>query len=58
MLRQKILCDNLQALTSRVAHEGTDLPQFILINHAFAPTALKPLLPVLMLAKKSRQVAS
>ncbi len=48
----KILCDNLQVLTSRVAHEGAELPQSVRINHAFAHTALKPLLPALLLAKK------
>ena len=48
----KVLCDNLQALTSMVAHEGANLPESVRINHAFAHTALKPLLPGLLLAKK------
>jgi hypothetical protein len=48
----KILCDNLQALTSKVAHEDADLPESVRIYHAFAHTVLKPLLPGLLLAKK------
>ncbi|MBG6073671.1 MULTISPECIES: IS4 family transposase [unclassified Polaromonas] len=48
----KILCDNLQALTSRAAHEGAHLPESGRINHAYAHTVLKPLLPGLLLAKK------
>ena len=48
----KVLCDNLQALTSMVAHERADLPQCVRINHAFAHTVLKPLLPGLLLAKE------
>jgi hypothetical protein len=37
----KILCDNLQALTSKVAHEDADLPESVRINHAFAHTVLQ-----------------
>jgi hypothetical protein len=48
----KVLCDNLQALTATTAHTGAGLPESIRINHAFAHTALKPLLPALLLAKK------
>ena len=48
----KVLCDNLQALTSMVAHERADLPESVRINHAFAHTVLKPLLPGLLLAKE------
>ncbi len=48
----KVLCDNLQALTSKSAHSRADLPQSVRINHAFAHTALKPLLPALLLAIK------
>ena len=48
----KVLCDNLQALTSKSAHTRADLPQSVRINHAFAHTALKPLLPALLLAMK------
>ena len=48
----KVLCDNLQALTSMVAHERADLPQCVRINHAFAHTVFKPLLPGLLLAKE------
>ena len=48
----KVLCDNLQALTSKAAHTRADLPQSVRINHAFAHTALKPLLPALLLAMK------
>ena len=48
----KILCNNLQVLTSMVAHAGANLPESVRINHAYAHTVLKPLLPALLLAKK------
>lgn len=48
----KILCDNLQALTSMTAHTRAELPQSVRINHAYAHTALKSLLPALLLAMK------
>lgn len=48
----KILCDNLQALTTLTARRGSDLPANERINRAYVHTALKPLLPVLLLGKK------
>lgn len=47
----KILCDNLQTLTSLTAHQQAGLPVTTRINHAYAHTALKPLLPALLLGK-------
>lgn len=48
----KVLCDNLQALTAHRARDDADLPQSVRINHAYMHTALKPLLPALLLGKK------
>ena len=48
----KIVCDNLQALTSLTAHADADLPASERVNHAYAHTALKPLLPILLLGAK------
>jgi len=48
----KIVTDNLQALTALTAHERADLRAVDRINHAYAHTALKPLLPALLLGKK------
>jgi hypothetical protein len=48
----KIVCDNLQALTALTAHADADLPASERINHAYAHTALKPLLPILLLGGK------
>ena len=48
----KILCDNLQTLVSMTAHADADLPEDRRINHAYAHTALKPLLPILLLGGK------
>lgn len=48
----KIVCDNLQALTALTAHADADLPDSERINHAYAHTALKPLLPILLLGGK------
>jgi len=45
----KIVCDNLQALVALTAHTGADLPANKRINHAYAHTALKPLMPILLL---------
>jgi len=47
----KIVCDNLQALVSITAHADADLPESKRINHAYAHTALKPLMPILLLGK-------
>ena len=48
----KVLCDNLQALTALSAHDNADLPESVRINRAYVHTALKPLLPALLLGKK------
>lgn len=48
----KILCDNLQALTTLAAHRGAELPENKRINRTYVHTALKPLLPALLLGKK------
>ena len=48
----KVLCDNLQALTTLSAHDDADLPQSARINRSYVHTALKPLLPALLLGKK------
>ena len=48
----KIVCDNLQTLTALTAHHSADMPEIERINHAYAHTALKPLLPALLLGKK------
>lgn len=54
----KIVCDNLQALVAATAHADANLPQSKRINHAYAHTALKPLLPTLLLgATIGRKVA-
>jgi hypothetical protein len=45
----KIDCDNLQALVALTAHADADLPENRRINHAYAHTALKPLMPILLL---------
>ena len=45
----KIVCDNLQALVALTAHADADLPESKRINHAYAHTALKPLMPILLL---------
>ena len=48
----KVLCDNLQALTALTAHDEAQLAASTHINHAYVFTALKPLLPALLLGKK------
>lgn len=48
----KVLCDNLQALTALSARDKADLPESVRINHAYVHSALKPLLPALLLGKK------
>ncbi len=45
----KIVCDNLQALTSQASHDAAQLAPTRRINRAFAHTVLKPLLPALLL---------
>lgn len=48
----KIVCDNLQSLVALSAHADADLPADKRINHAYAHTALKPLMPILLLGGK------
>lgn len=48
----KVLCDNLQALTTSTAHREAELPAHTRINRAYVHTALKPLLPALLLGMK------
>lgn len=48
----KIMTDNLQALTALTAHGDADLRAADRINHAYAHSVLKPLLPALLLGKK------
>ena len=48
----KVLCDNLQALATLEARDNDDLPDRERINRAYVHTALKPLLPALLLGRK------
>ena len=48
----KVLCDNLQALATLQARGDDELPDHERINRAYLHTALKPLLPALLLGKK------
>ena len=48
----KVLCDNLQALATLEARDNDDLPDRQRINRAYVHTALKPLLPALLLGRK------
>lgn len=54
----KIVCDNLQALVSLTAHADAELPDNKRINHAYAHTALKPLMPVLLVGGKIARTVS
>ena len=47
----KILCDKLQALISAESASIAKLPPQRRINHAYAHTVLKPLLPALLLGR-------
>ncbi len=47
----RVLCDNLQALACLATQDKHPLPPARRINHAYAHTALKPILPVLLLAQ-------
>ena len=47
----KIVCDNLQALVALTARADADLPDSERVNHAYAHTALKPLMPILLLGR-------
>ncbi|MCO2922433.1 IS4 family transposase [Pseudomonas aeruginosa] len=49
----KVLCDNLQALTAAAAHKDSGLPDSTRINRAYVHTALKPLLPVLLIGTRA-----
>ena len=48
----KIMCDNLQTLAALTAHDQADLRAVDRINHAYAHTALKPVMPALLLGKQ------
>ena len=48
----KVLCDNLQALTTLAAHRHAELPANERINRTYVHSALKPLLPALLLGNK------
>lgn len=48
----KIMCDNLQTLVALTARDQADLRAIDRINHAYAHTALKFLMPALLLGKK------
>jgi len=48
----KVLCDNLQALATLEARGSGELQDRERINRAYVHTALKPLLPALLLGKK------
>ena len=47
-----MLCDNLQALATLESRDNDDLPDRQRINRACAQSALKPLLPALLLGRK------
>lgn len=47
----KILCDNLQSLLANAAHQSAKLCEDRRINHAYAHSVLKPVLPVILLGK-------
>ena len=47
----KVLCDNFQALTTLTAHADGELPLSTRINRTYVFTALKPLLPALLLGR-------
>lgn len=49
----KVLCDNLAALASAAARSNAKLPAHRRINRAYARTALKPLIAVLLLGRAS-----
>lgn len=51
----KIVCDNLHSLTVAAAHEQANLPVELRINRAYAISALKPLLPALLLGREVTQ---
>ena len=52
----KVLCDNFQALTSLVAHADAALPVSTRLNRAYVHTALKPLLPALLLGRAAARL--
>jgi hypothetical protein len=54
----KIVCDNLQALIALTAHADADLPDNRRVNHAYAHTALKPLMPILLLGGQAARKVS
>lgn len=48
----KIMCDNLQTLASVTAHDQANLRAVDRINHAYADTARKPVMPALLFGMK------
>jgi len=46
----RVLCDNLQSLASLAATQAADIPPSRRINKAFAHTALKRILPIVLLS--------
>lgn len=48
----KMLCDNLQALTTLSAHRHAELPESQRINRTYVHTALKSVLPSLLLCSR------
>ncbi|MBR8085545.1 transposase [Burkholderia vietnamiensis] len=50
-LAAKILCDNIHSLLSQAAHATAELPRERRINRTFAVTAIRPLLPLLLLGR-------
>ena len=50
-LAAKILCDNIHSLLSQAAHDAAQLPSERRINRTFAVTAMRPLLPLLLLGR-------
>ncbi|HEX7683451.1 MAG TPA: hypothetical protein VF446_07900 [Trinickia sp.] len=54
-LAAKILCDNIHSLLSQAAHDAAQLPTERRINRTFAVTAMRPLLPLLLLGRATAQ---
>lgn len=54
-LAAKILCDNIHSLLSQAAHDAAQLPSELRINRTFAVTAVRPLLPLLLLGRATAQ---
>ena len=50
-LAAKIVCDNVHSLLTQAAHDAAQLPGDRRINRTFAVTAMRPLLPLLLLGR-------